>query len=79
MSAGPPHALQDTLLEHLRKHKVPVTVFLANGVRPQGTDRVRQLLVSARAGAAVATGLQARHLDLPTLSWRRRATTSAFS
>ena len=28
-----PHALQDTVLEHLRQHKVPVTVFLTNGVR----------------------------------------------
>jgi len=37
MSAGPPQALQDTLLGHLRKHKVPVTIFLANGVRLQGT------------------------------------------
>jgi len=37
MSAGPPQALQDTLLEHLRKHKVPVTIFLANGIRLQGT------------------------------------------
>ena len=30
-------ALQTTVLEHLRQHKVPVTVFLANGVRLQGT------------------------------------------
>ena len=37
--AGPgnPQALQDTVLEHLRKNKVPVTVFLANGIRLQGT------------------------------------------
>ncbi len=29
--------LQDTFLEHLRQHKVPVTVFLVNGIRLQGT------------------------------------------
>ena len=33
---GQPQALQDTFLEHVRKHKVSVTVFLANGVRLQG-------------------------------------------
>jgi len=37
MSAGHPQALQDTVLEHPRKHKVAVTIFLANGVRLQGT------------------------------------------
>ena len=36
MSTGPPQALQDTVLEHLRKHKLPVTIHLANGVRLQG-------------------------------------------
>jgi host factor-I protein len=36
MAIGRPHALQDTVLEHLRQHKVPVTVFLTNGVRLQG-------------------------------------------
>ena len=30
-------ALQDTFLRHVREHKVPVTVFLTNGVRLQGT------------------------------------------
>ena len=29
--------LQDTFLEHLRQHRVPVTVFLVNGIRLQGT------------------------------------------
>jgi sRNA-binding regulator protein Hfq len=33
MAAVHPHALQDTFLEHVRKHDVPVTVFLANGIR----------------------------------------------
>jgi host factor-I protein len=28
--------LQDTFLNHLRKHKVPTTVFLVNGVKLQG-------------------------------------------
>ena len=28
--------LQDTLLNHLRKSKMPVTVFLVNGVKLQG-------------------------------------------
>jgi host factor-I protein len=36
MAAAHPHALQDTFLEHVRKHDVPVTVFLANGIRLQG-------------------------------------------
>ena len=35
-SPGNPQALQDTVLEHLRQHKVPVTIFLTNGVRLQG-------------------------------------------
>ena len=29
-------ALTEPFLEHVRQHKVPVTVFLANGVRLQG-------------------------------------------
>src|SRR5215203_2533216 len=36
MAAVHPHALQDTFLEHVCKHDVPVTVFLANGIRLQG-------------------------------------------
>ncbi|MCI4665181.1 MAG: RNA chaperone Hfq [Neomegalonema sp.] len=28
--------LQDVFLNHIRKHKVPVTVFLVNGVKLQG-------------------------------------------
>jgi host factor-I protein len=36
MSMGQPQALQDTFLEHVRKHKVSVTIFLANGIRLQG-------------------------------------------
>ncbi len=37
MSMGQSQALQTTVLEHLRQHRVPVTVFLANGIRLQGT------------------------------------------
>jgi host factor-I protein len=36
MSTGHAQALQDTVLEHLRQHKVPVTMFLVSGVRLQG-------------------------------------------
>ena len=28
--------LQDVFLNHVRKHKVPVTIFLVNGVKLQG-------------------------------------------
>ena len=28
--------LEDTFLNHVRKHKVPVTIFLVNGVKLQG-------------------------------------------
>ena len=37
MSPEQRQPLQDTVLRHLREHKVPVTVFLTNGVRLQGT------------------------------------------
>jgi host factor-I protein len=30
------HRLQDTFLDHLQRRKMPVTLFLANGVRLQG-------------------------------------------
>src|SRR3954463_11603069 len=52
MAAAHPHALQDTFLEHVRKHDVPVTVFLASGIRLQGTvagfDSYALLLVRDR-------------------------------
>jgi host factor-I protein len=38
MSPEQRQPLQDTVLRHLREHKVPVTVFLTNGVRLQGTE-----------------------------------------
>ena len=37
MAQDRPQPLQDTFLKHVREHKVPVTVFLTNGVRLQGT------------------------------------------
>ena len=37
MAQERPQPLQDTFLRHVREHKVPVTVFLANGIRLQGT------------------------------------------
>ena len=37
MSTGQRQSLQDTFLDHLRQHNVPVTVFLANGIKLQGT------------------------------------------
>ena len=29
-------SLQDTFLNHVRKHKIPLTVFLVNGIKLQG-------------------------------------------
>jgi host factor-I protein len=37
MSTEQRQPLQDTFLTHVRQHKVPVTIFLANGIRLQGT------------------------------------------
>jgi host factor-I protein len=34
--AGDKNNLQDVFLNHIRKQKVPVTVFLVNGVKLQG-------------------------------------------
>jgi len=36
MSAEKTQNLQDVFLNHVRKNKVPVTVFLVNGVKLQG-------------------------------------------
>jgi len=36
MSQDRPHNLQDTFLNSVRKNKMPVTVFLVNGVKLQG-------------------------------------------
>ena len=37
MAAGGNQHLQDAFLNHVRKAKVPVTIFLANGVKLQGS------------------------------------------
>ena len=36
MSAGKSQNVQDVFLNHIRKNKLPVTVFLMNGVKLQG-------------------------------------------
>ena len=36
MSQDRPHNLQDTFLNSVRKNKMPVTIFLVNGVKLQG-------------------------------------------
>ncbi len=36
MAQDKPQNLQDTFLNHVRKNKVPLTVFLVNGVKLQG-------------------------------------------
>lgn len=36
MTSDKPQNLQDTFLNHIRKNKTPVTVFLVNGVKLQG-------------------------------------------
>ena len=36
MAGERPQNLQDAFLNHVRKHKIPLTVFLVNGVKLQG-------------------------------------------
>lgn len=36
MTSDKPQNLQDAFLNHIRKNKTPVTVFLVNGVKLQG-------------------------------------------
>jgi len=36
MSSEKPQNLQDVFLNHIRKNKTPVTIFLVNGVKLQG-------------------------------------------
>ena len=56
--------LQDAFLNHVRKTKVPVTIFLINGVKLQGRDHlVRQFLRIAAPRRAKPACLQARDLD----------------
>jgi len=53
-----PHALQTTVLEHLRQHKVPVTIFLASEIRLHGHvgafDAYSVLLVRDRQAQVVS-------------------------
>jgi host factor-I protein len=37
MASDNVHRLQDTFLEHLQRKRTPVTIFLTNGVKLQGT------------------------------------------
>ncbi len=57
MAQDRPQPLQDTFLRHVREHKVPVTVYLANGIRLQGTvtafDAYSVLLVRDREAQVV--------------------------
>ena len=39
MASDRPQAPQDTFLDHVRKHEVPVTIFLASGIKLQGYVR----------------------------------------
>jgi host factor-I protein len=36
MASERPQSLQDTFLNHVRKNKTPLTIFLVNGVKLQG-------------------------------------------
>ena len=57
MAQEHPQPLQDTFLRHVREHKVPVTVFLTNGIRLQGHvgafDAYSVLLVRDRQAQVV--------------------------
>ena len=55
MSAQKQQNLQDVFLNYVRKNKLPVTVFLMNGVKLQGV--IRQLLDPAAPRWPLTTGL----------------------
>src|SRR3954470_15061364 len=61
MAIERPQALQDTFLDHLHKHDVPVTIFLTNGIRLQGYvgrfDSYSVLLVRDRQGSTSTPSL----------------------
>ena len=63
MSAEKVQNVQDVFLNHIRKNKTPVTIFLVNGVKLQGIitwfDKFSVLL---RRDAHTPAGLQARDL-----------------
>ena len=56
--------LQDTFLNHVRKNKIPLTIFLVNGVKLQGVVTwFDNFCVLAAQGRPFAARLQARHFD----------------
>ncbi len=56
--------LQDTFLNHVRKNKIPLTIFLVNGVKLQGVVTwFDNFCVLLAPGRTLAAGLQARDLD----------------
>ena len=56
--------LQDAFLNNVRKAKVPVTIFLMNGVKLQGVITwFDNFCVLLRRDGQIAAGLQARDLD----------------
>ena len=64
MPAEKQQNLQDVFLNHVRKNKVPVTVFLINGVKLQGViSSFDNFCLLLRRDGHVAAGLQARGLD----------------
>jgi len=46
------HNLQDTFLNHVRKAKIPLTIFLVNGVKLQGV--VTGSIISACCSGATS-------------------------
>ena len=77
MARDRPQALQDTFLDHLRQHKVPVTVYLASGIKLQGYvrefDRYSLLLVRDRQAQliykhAVSTIMPGEPVRIPQTS-----------
>ena len=64
MSAEKTQNVQDVFLNHIRKNKVPVTIFLINGVKLQGVvSSFDNFSLAAAPRRPRAAGLQARGLD----------------
>src|SRR4051794_26245806 len=77
MASDRPQALQDTFLDHVRKHEVPVTIFLASGIKLQGSvrefDSYSLLLVRGRQAQliykrAVSTIMPGEPVRMPQTS-----------
>lgn len=72
MSKG--HSLQEPFLNALRKEKVPVSIFLVNGIKLQGQiDSFDQFVVVLRNSVnqmiykhAISTIVPARNIRIPT-------------